>query len=329
MAALLPPSSRSERPRRAAIRGASSLPIWVDPVAETSGTRGSSASCTARSAPPITSSASPSGTPPKPLGRALEQRRARERRQRRPLRRLPDHGVAADERERGVPAPDGDREVEGADHGDRPERMPRLREPVARALRRDRASVELPREADGEVADVDHLLHLAEPLLRDLPDLERDERAERVLLAAQLLAEQPHELAAVRARHVAPDRKGVRGAGDRRVGCGGIRAGDARDLLARDRRADDEVAALDLRPLDAEPVEQRSCACARHRLRFVRCSGSGDRPRSPSRSSAGSSRRGRRCPARARRRARVATTRARRGTGTRRCPRRTSAPSRR
>ena len=47
------------------MRGASSLPICVEPVAETSGIRGSSASWTARSAPPITSSASPSGTPPK------------------------------------------------------------------------------------------------------------------------------------------------------------------------------------------------------------------------------------------------------------------------
>ena len=47
------------------MRGASSLPICVEPVAETSGIRGSSASWTARSAPPMTSSASPSGTPPK------------------------------------------------------------------------------------------------------------------------------------------------------------------------------------------------------------------------------------------------------------------------
>ena len=182
------------------MRGASSLPICVEPVAETSGTRGSSASWTARSAPPITSSASPSGTPPKRSAARSKQRHARERGQRRPLGRLPDHRVAADERERGVPAPDRDREVEGADHRDGPERMPRLGEPVAGALRRDRAAVELAREADGEVADVDHLLHLAEALLGDLPDLERDERAERLLLAAQLLAEQPHELAAVRAR---------------------------------------------------------------------------------------------------------------------------------
>ena len=96
--------------------------------------------------------------------------------------------------------------------------MPRLGEAVARTLRGDRAAVELAREADGEVADVDHLLHLAEPLLRDLPDLERDERAERLLLAAQLLAEQPHELAAVRPGQVAPGRERLGGARDGRVG---------------------------------------------------------------------------------------------------------------
>ena len=105
--------------------------------------------------------------------------------------------------------------------------MPRLGEPVARALRRDRAAVELPREADGEVADVDHLLHLAEPLLRDLPDLERDERAERLLLAAQLLAEQPHELAPVGPGQVAPGRKAARGAGDGGIGCRRVGPRDA------------------------------------------------------------------------------------------------------
>ena len=39
----------------------------------------------------------------------------RERRERRLLRRLPDHGVAADERQRRVPRPHRDREVEGRD----------------------------------------------------------------------------------------------------------------------------------------------------------------------------------------------------------------------
>ena len=44
--------------------GASALPMTVEPVAETSGSRGSSASWRARSAPPMTTSSSPSGASP-------------------------------------------------------------------------------------------------------------------------------------------------------------------------------------------------------------------------------------------------------------------------
>ena len=102
--------------------------------------------------------------------------------------------------ERGVPAPHRNGKVERTDHGDRAERMPRLGESVAGPLGGDRAAVELTRETHREIADVDHLLHLAEPLLGDLADLERDERTQGILLATQLLAEQPDELAPMRPR---------------------------------------------------------------------------------------------------------------------------------
>ena len=45
--------------------GESALPMAVEPVAETSGSRASAASCRARSAPPITTSSRPSGASPK------------------------------------------------------------------------------------------------------------------------------------------------------------------------------------------------------------------------------------------------------------------------
>ena len=83
--------------------------------------------------------------------------------------------------------------------------MPGLHHPVARALGGDRQAVDLARQADGEVADVDHLLHLAEALGDDLARFERHDRAERLLGGAQFLAEQPHELAPARRRNVAPD----------------------------------------------------------------------------------------------------------------------------
>ena len=95
------------------------------------------------------------------------------------------------------------------------------------------------------------------PFLGDLPDLERDERAERLLLAAQLLAEQPDELAA-------PRRRGRRASASNAVAArataasvsAALGARDAADLLARDRRADDEVAVGDAGLVDAEAFEQ-------------------------------------------------------------------------
>ena len=161
---------------------------------------------------------------------------------------------------------------------DRPERVPRLRQPMAGALGRDRAAVELPRETDREVADVDHLLHLAETLLLDLPDLERDERAERLLLAAQLLAEQPHELAAraAPARRATP-RTPSRRARDRGVRLGLVGARDASELLARDRRPDDEVAVRTRLLVDAEARRAerppRSSACRASSRRDCRLAG--------------------------------------------------------
>ena len=108
-----------------------------------------------------------------------------DRGERRRLRRLPDDRIAADRGERGVPRPDRDREIERGDHADRPERMPLLHHPVARPLGRERQTVELPRQADREVADVDHLLHFAVAFDADLAHLERDQIAERLLEIAQ------------------------------------------------------------------------------------------------------------------------------------------------
>src|SRR5205085_3281053 len=119
---------------------------------------------------------------------------------------------------------------------DRSERVPRLRQAMAGALGGDGAAVELAGEPDCEVADVDHLLHLAEPFLRDLADLEGDERAERLLLAAKLLPEKPYKLAATRRGDGLPVRERPCGTPDRRVRRLGRVPRDPADLLAGDRR---------------------------------------------------------------------------------------------
>ena len=50
--------------------------------------------------------------------------------QRRFFRGFPDHRVAADQGQHGVPGPDGHGEIEGRDHPDRPQRMPLLGQAV-------------------------------------------------------------------------------------------------------------------------------------------------------------------------------------------------------
>ena len=180
--ALLPPSSRMHLPNRAATFGPTARPIRVEPVAETIVT---SRCATMRVAD---------------VGRADEHlrqahavrrrsgRRARSKifwvasaRQRRLFGRFPDHGIAADDRERGVPAPRRHRKVERGDDAAHAGRVPRLAHRVAGTFRRHRQPVELPRQTDREVADVDHLLHLAETLLQDLAGLDRHQFAEVAL----------------------------------------------------------------------------------------------------------------------------------------------------
>ena len=100
-------------------------------------------------------------------GRLFEEPLTGQRGHRRLLRGLPQHRIAADDGDGEVPGPDGDREVERADHAHRAERMPGLQHSVPGTLRGDGASVELPRQTYRKVADVDHLLDFAQTLLRE------------------------------------------------------------------------------------------------------------------------------------------------------------------
>ena len=113
--------------------------------------------------------------------------------------------------------------------------MPGLHHAVVGALGGDGQAVELAREADREVADVDHLLHLAEAFGDDLAGFERHEAAEIVLGGAQLLAEQAHELAAPGRRDLAPGLEGGVGPADGGLGLVGRRLAHMGDHLAGDR----------------------------------------------------------------------------------------------
>jgi hypothetical protein len=122
-------------------------------------------------------------------------------------RRLPHHRVAADRSDRRVPGPDGHGEIECGDNADRAQRVPLLVHSVQRALGVRGHAEKLAGQTDGIVADVDHLLHLAEPFGDDLAHLQRDETAQRLFLLAQRVAELPNDLAPLRCRHHAPCRE--------------------------------------------------------------------------------------------------------------------------
>src|SRR5262249_59455411 len=122
--------------------------------------------------------------------RALEQRVRRKCGQRGLLRWFPDTGIATDQGECGVPRPDGDREVEGRDDAGDAARMPGLDHAVFGAFGGDSQAIELARQSDGEVANVDHLLNLAEAFGDDLADLDGHETAKCFLVHPQLLSEQ-------------------------------------------------------------------------------------------------------------------------------------------
>ncbi len=96
--------------------------------------------------------------------------------------------------------------------------MPRLHQPVARTFGGDRLAVELTRQSDGELADVDHLLHLAEGLRGDLPRLDRDQRGDIVLVFLEQLTESRNQRAAHRCGGRAPRREGLCGFGNGGVG---------------------------------------------------------------------------------------------------------------
>ena len=82
--------------------------------------------------------------------------------------------------------------------------MPALEQMVARTFGGDRQAIQLAREADREVADVDDFLHFAQPFAEDLAGLERDEFPERLLVAAHAAREATHQFAAHRRGYGAP-----------------------------------------------------------------------------------------------------------------------------
>ena len=85
--------------------------------------------------------------------------------------------------------------------------MPGLHHPVAKPFRCDGQPVQLPRQTDGKITDIDHFLHFASAFGRDFARLYRDQPRQIVLVIAQGIAEQPDKLAAARRGNRTPLQK--------------------------------------------------------------------------------------------------------------------------
>ncbi len=110
--------------------------------------------------------------------------------------------------------------------------MPLLEHAVFGSLARHGESVELARQADGEIGDIDHLLHFALALGQDLAHFERDQRAEIVFEAPQLVADLAHDLAALGGGEHAPAFEHFRCLGHHRLVFFGRREPNARQFAA-------------------------------------------------------------------------------------------------
>ena len=94
---------------------------------------------------------------------------------RRVLGRLPDDGVAAQQRRDEVPGRHRDREVAGGDDRRHPDRVAEGEQLLVGQLAGHGLAVQPAPLGDEEVAGVDHLLHLAERLRVGLADLAREQ----------------------------------------------------------------------------------------------------------------------------------------------------------
>src|SRR5712691_6753709 len=112
------------------------------------------------------------------LGEDLDEERGEERRV---LRRLEDHGVAADERREDLPGRDRQREIPRRDRGHHADRHADRDAELLRQLAGRLDAEEPAAFAEHVLGGVDSLLHVAERLRQHLAHLARHEPAELVL----------------------------------------------------------------------------------------------------------------------------------------------------
>ena len=102
--------------------------------------------------------------------------------------------------ERRVPCPNRNRKVKRGDDPNGTQRMPLFKQAMLRSFTRHRKAIKLPRQTDGEVAHVDHLLNFTFTLAADFSRFQRDEETQILLMLPQRQSNLAHNLAALRRR---------------------------------------------------------------------------------------------------------------------------------
>ena len=145
---------------------------------------------------------------------------------------LPDLSVTSDQVDGGIPAGDGDGEVEGGDDTESTEGVPLLHHEVSRAFRGDDLAGELTAETSSKVADVDVLLDFTDTFGVDLTDFKGEGAAEGLEDGAELLTNFTDDLTA------------DGGGGELPVALGGLDVGDGAAAVFFGTDLDGEVADL-------------------------------------------------------------------------------------
>src|SRR5690606_6355428 len=125
------------------------------------------------------------------------------------LRWLPHACVAAYPRDHGVPRPHSNGKIERGNYAYRTQGMPLFIHAMMRPLRMHSESVQLTRQAYGEIADVDHLLDFPETFLKGLAHLIRYKHPQRLLATAQCLTNLPYNFPSSGCRPHTPLKKSL------------------------------------------------------------------------------------------------------------------------
>jgi hypothetical protein len=136
--------------------------------------------------------------------------------------------------------------------------MPLLHHAMRRTLAGNGQAIELAGKTDGEIADINHLLHFAAAFGSYLAGLYHHQAAQLVLCGAQLLAQEPDEFAAARRWNQAPSLKRVHRIIDDFANRGRVSVLHIGDRSAGRRRTHDPGAFLKRTAIDAKVLQDPS-----------------------------------------------------------------------